>query len=169
MIYLPSYLVPVIWFMCSQARISAQPSILNKNIKIDFPTADWVEAAPPSHIRDLYETKGSGKKLIFYATSSASQLRLFITQWDYPTTYELSSVLAGYLDGVQKRSTRQASGEVRQRLFQFKNFPVHAYACNVQDSIYFETRTVLCDGHLYTLEIGGPLMAKEEATQCLDG
>ena len=150
---------------------SAQQFATNNGIKVSFPTPSWSETAPPPELLATYDDSSSPVRLVFYAVSQPSRLRLHITKFGYPPYPPAPKeiFLAGYLSGLRQRCARQATGSVAEHLDLGGALPVQTFEADVSGGLFLEMKAVFCAERVFLMEIEGPTTSRTEAKQCLDG
>jgi hypothetical protein len=146
----------------------AQQSATSGNIRVSFPTPNWTETEPPAQLRAAYDGTKSPVKLVFHAVSVQSQLRLYITQTDYPDTSK-EKFLAGYLAGIRNALARQAAGDVTEYLDQNGTIPTQIFKVDLPGNNFIEDRAIICEGRVFLAQVGGPTSSSSEGKQCLNG
>ena len=158
--------VGVLGLLVSQLAL-AQEVINLETLRVTFPTKDWKRTEPPAD-RLRAEQEKAALKLLLYAESGQSKLKLHITQFEYGAG-GAEPQLASLVDDVKKRYQAHAVGPVSESFRQVGGFPSVEFTAHYRGWGFLQGRVLFCGKRVYLVEVGGPTDCQPEASVCWNG
>lgn len=136
-------------------------------VRVAFPSKNWVRTEPPAALLQWSATN-AGFKLLYYAESAPSKLKLHVTQFDYPPSVT-SAQLSGFVANLKRRYQTSAMGAVAEKSRTVAGLPAIELEGRYPGWAFVSSRIYFCAARAYLVEVGGPGDFQAEAMQCLNG
>jgi hypothetical protein len=144
---------------------SGQELIQSGAVRVTLPSKEWSQTALPMAAKtDRQETL----KFLLHAEAYQGQLKLHITQFDYPSGVT-EERLAAFLDHIRLGYQQQAFGPVKETTGEAAGIPTVNLDIRYRGWNWMRARAFFCAKSVYLVEVGGQGEFQKQGDECWKG